>query len=155
MIISKKGSAIVIDAKSIQIDKILFVDHDALNVYIVLTGRKIGQMNDENGITIPFASVTSPSTFASAQELHDYLDGITRSGIIDSTKVITLSDSAECVHGYIKVKNNGTGGVIKYTTVDGDTDSDQFDAGRVSEFRVKKVWSTGTAVAVGDIRILS
>ena len=112
-------------------------------------------MTDENTVKIPFADVSSPTTFESAELLCDYIESIAKhTGVCNDAVAISKSDVAECVSGYIKVKNNGTGGVIKYTTIGGTVDTDQFDAGKVSEFRVKKIWSIGTDVSEADIRIL-
>ena len=155
MEITQKGNILIVDNKSIVISAIKSVTHDTVNVYIVLNSILPGMTYDIGGITMPFASVTIPRVFASAVDLHSYIDDFRdHTGIINGTFPITLSDSVDCSQGYIKVKNNGAAGTIKYTTVLGDVDSDSFLAGQVSEFRVKRVWLNGTDVSVNYIRIL-
>ncbi len=155
MTIANNGPYVTIGSKSINKANILLVDFDSENVMIVMSDRKEGRSTDANTITIPYSSVTSPSSFGSSALLAAYIGSIIKhSGVCNDSVEITLSDTVDCANGYLKVKNNATGGTIKYTTVDGTTDSDTFEAGKVSEFRVKRVWSTGTAVSVTGIRII-
>ena len=157
MKISRKGGILILGTKSVAIEAIKFVDHDDKFVYVVLEPGMLSGKRDATGITIASELVTDPQEFATAEALHEYIDDLrAQSGIANGLKVIEPSDTVDHVHGYLYIKKGGTGGTIKFTTVDGDTDSETLEPGEATLYRVKRVWVSGTTEgALSSIRILA
>jgi len=75
MDISSDATYLHVGSASIQKANILFFDHDAENVYVILSGRKAAHYQDGNNITIPFdeAVIEGHDPFASSAALQAHL----------------------------------------------------------------------------------
>ena len=75
MNISSDAVYLHVGSVSIQKSNILFFDHDAENVYIILSGRKAAHYQDGNNITVPYeeAVIEGQQPFASSAALQAHL----------------------------------------------------------------------------------
>lgn len=84
------------------------------------------------------------------------MNGVVFSPGYGYSKAVTASDTADNCKNCVGLHNaSDTGGTVKVTYLDGQTDSIYMAGGLFLSARVRRVWSTGTdAAIVGSIHAL-
>lgn len=149
--ITSTATAILIGSKLIVKSAIKFFDVDKNNVHIYVNARYRGALESPDGIKIPFADVIEPQSFASSEELRDYLSDLASQtkedqAICDGVEPAGLSNTVDLPHpGFFEVRGNA--GAVKFDPVDQTAPQGQsmtFASGELSKFRVKRIYLTGT-----------